>query len=242
MTPDELKSEALPYSQDIWRIVEDQWKAATVRITDTLAEQALLEQILDETKPIMPLEAVGFDFLIATPFRYAPYPEGSRFRRAGQPEGAFYASETPLTAIAEMAFYRLLFFKESPGTILPAKPTEYTAFSVSVKTEALCDLTRAPLDAREDKWSDLTEYAACQDLADNAREAGINAIRYKSVRDPDGGINVAVLSLGAFASGCPEGKQTWSIFLRPQLVQVWCEHPKYEREYPHECFAEDPRI
>ena len=44
-------------------------------------------------------------------------------------EGVFYASETPQTAVAEMAFYRLLFFAESPDTPWPANPAEYTAFS-----------------------------------------------------------------------------------------------------------------
>jgi len=241
-TAAELKSEARPYEAPIWRVVEEQWKPATVRITDTLDEQALLEQILDNVKPSLPPETEGFDYLIATPFRYAPYPEGSRFRRAQQPEGAFYGAETPETAIAELAFYRLLFFKEAPGAALPAKPTEYTVFMVPVSTQALSDLTKPPLNKDEATWTDLTNYGPCQDFADVARKAGIEAIRYKSVRDPDEGKNVAVLSLEAFASTKPEGTQTWHIYLRPQLVQVWREHPKYEREYSNEWFAADPRV
>jgi hypothetical protein len=237
-----LKSEAVSFAAPIWRVVEEQWKLATVRITDTLDEQALLEQILDDVKPSFPPETAGFDFLIATPFRYAPYPEGSRFRRAGQAEGVFYGSETPETAIAEMAFYRLLFFKEAPGAALPAKPTEYTAFKVRVKTQALSDLTQPPLDADAAKWTDRTTYGPCQDFADVAREAEIEAIRYTSVRDPDEGNNIAVLSLKAFASTKPEAKQTWYIYLRPQRVQVWCEHPKYEREYANAWFAADLRV
>lgn len=237
-----LKSEARPFDAPIWRVVEEQWKPATVRITDTLDEQALLEQILDDVKPSFPLETAGFDFLIATPFRYAPYPEGSRFRRAGQAEGVFYGSETPETAIAEMAFYRLLFFKEAPGAALPAKPTEYTAFKVRVNTQALSDLTQPPLDTDEAIWTDPTNYGPCQDFADTARTAQIEAIRYTSVRDPDAGKNIAVLSLKAFASPKPEATQTWRIYLRPHIVQVWREHPKYEREYANAWFAADPRV
>lgn len=237
-----LKSEAISFDAPIWRVVEEQWKPATVRITDTLAEQALLEQILDDAKPSLPPEAACFDFLIATPFRYAPYPQGSRFRRAGQAEGVFYGSETAETAIAEMAFYRLLFFKEAPGAVLPAKPTEYTAFMVRVKTQALSDLTQPPLDKDEAKWTDLSHYAPCQDFADVAREAGIEAIRYTSVRDPDEGKNIAVLSLRAFVGTKRQAKQTWYIYLRPQRVQVWREHPKYEREYANAWFAADPRV
>lgn len=241
-TPDALKLEAGKYENDVWRVVEDQWKAATVRITDTLEEQALLEQILDETKPALPPEAEGFDFLLATPFRYLPYPYGSRFRRAEQIEGVFYASETSTTAIAELAFYRLLFFRESPNTALPSKPVEYTAICVPIRTGAHIDLSAPPLDTDEASWTDFTNYGPCQDLADSARAAGIELIRYRSVRDPEHGTNVAVLTFSAFAENHPTDKQTWKIFLRPHVVQAWCERPRIEREYPNDWFAADARI
>jgi len=106
-TPGALASNTFAYAHDIWRVVETQFRAATMRITDTLAEQAALERVLERTKPPLPPECIGLDFLLAAPFRYAPYPTGSRFRRADQPEGAFYASEVVETAIAETAFHRL---------------------------------------------------------------------------------------------------------------------------------------
>ena len=55
------------------------------------------------------VRGTGLHPLLAAPFRYAPYPKGSRFRRANQREGAFYAAESVITAVAEMAFYRFLF-------------------------------------------------------------------------------------------------------------------------------------
>jgi len=45
-TPDELLSEAAPWTGEIWRAVESQFKVSTMRLTDTLAEQELLENIL----------------------------------------------------------------------------------------------------------------------------------------------------------------------------------------------------
>ena len=63
----------------------------------------------------MPPECRHLHYLLATPFRYgSPYPRGSRFRRAGLTPGVYYASGTAGTAIAETAFYRLLFFAEFP--------------------------------------------------------------------------------------------------------------------------------
>jgi len=85
-------------------------------LVDTLAEQALLEQLLDSSKPTIPAECRHLHSLLSTPFRDgAVYPSGSRFRRAGLTPGVFYGSQSAPIAIAEMAFYRLLFFAESPG-------------------------------------------------------------------------------------------------------------------------------
>ena len=72
---------------------------------------------------------MGLDYLLATPFRYAPYPHGSRFRRARQRQGCFYGSERVETAVAEAAFYYLTFFLASPGTPVPRNPSG--AYSLS---------------------------------------------------------------------------------------------------------------
>ncbi len=241
-TPGALRRETTSYERGVWRVVEDQWKAATVRITDTLAEQALLEQILDASKPALPPEAAGLDFLVATPFRYWPYPYGSRFRRAGQSDGVFYASENSTTAIAEMAFYRLLFFRESPETQLPENSVEHTAICVQVRACAHIDLTAPAFNGDSALWSHPTDYGPCQDLADSARAAEVELIRYRSVRDINEGMNAAILALSAFANAGPVDKQTWHIFVREHAVQVWCESPRIEREFSNDWFATDPRI
>src|SRR5690606_16084059 len=118
-TPAALSSEARIISGSFWRLVEAQYQVSTMKLVETVDEQALLESLLDETKPVFPSECAGLDYLLATPFRYgAAYPYGSRFRRAGRTPGVFYAAEKIDTAIAEMSFYRLLFFAESPETPL----------------------------------------------------------------------------------------------------------------------------
>lgn len=219
--PDALSSEAKPYAGEVWRVVESQHTASTMRLTDTIEEQALLEELIEEVKPGFPPETRGLDYLMATPFRYAPYRHGSRFRRAGQREGAYYAAEAVTTALTETAFYRLLFLAESPGMPLPERPYDFTAFSVDVVTGDAIDLTAPPFDRDMAVWTHLTDYGPCQDLADAARTAAIGLIRYRSVRDPAGGANVAVLSPLCFRTRKPKEMQTWKVFLLEHSVQIW---------------------
>ena len=208
-------------------MVEAQHRVSTLKLVDDLEEQALLEDLIEATKPVIPVECRHLDYLLATPFRYgSPYPFGSRFRRAGRTKGVYYAAENVTTAVAEMAFYRLLFFAESPGTPWPKDAAEYTAFSAAIRTGSAIDLTRPPLDRDHAKWLHATDYAACQQLADTAREAEIDAIRYQSVRDPQGGANIAVLSCRAFAKPRPVDRQTWRIRLSASGAQALCEFPK----------------
>lgn len=222
--------------------METQYKASTMRLTDSLDDQALLEDILERSKPNFPAECAGLHYLLATPFRYAPYPQGSRFRRAGQPEGAFYAAESVHTAVAEMSFYRLLFFAEAPGMILPTRPVEHTVFAVACATESSIDLREPPFDRDRRVWEHPTDYAGCQHLADVSRSADIQIIRYRSVRDPQGGGNSAVLTVAALAERHPKNEQTWHIFPGTYSVRAWCENPALALEFRPKDFRNDPRI
>ncbi|MGV1763393.1 RES family NAD+ phosphorylase [Agrobacterium rhizogenes] len=242
-TPDALSSEARPISGRYWRLVEAQHQVSTLKLVDTLEEQALLETLLEESKPALPPECAGLDYLLATPFRYgAIYPYGSRFRRAGRTLGVFYASEQVETALAEMSFYRLLFFSDSPGTPLPANAAEYTAFAAVIATKQAVDLTLAPLERDREAWADPVNYEACQSLADAARAGKVDAILYQSVRDPKGGKNIALLTAHAFAAREPVERQTWRIRLSPAGVQALCEFPKARLGFARSDFGDDPRM
>src|SRR5690348_11205267 len=82
-----------------WRAVEGQDLVATMRLVDTIEEQDLLEQILEEGKPPAPVGLSRLHYLIATPFRYPPQQHGSRFRAPADP-GVFYAAESIRAACA----------------------------------------------------------------------------------------------------------------------------------------------
>lgn len=241
-TPAAHRSEVRPLRCSAWRFVEAQHRVSTLKLVDNLAEQALLEDILDHTKPPVPPECRTLDYLLSTPFRYRPYPHGSRFRRAGLTPGVWYGAERPETAAAEMVFYRFLFYAESPQTPFPDDAAEYTAFSADLATDVAVDLTRGTLSRDADLWGDLTDYAHCQKLADTVRGIDGQIIRYTSVRDPDRGCNLAVLSCCAFASPLPTERQTWRIRIGTTGAQAVREHPRLGLEFATDAFAPDPRL
>ncbi len=226
-----------------WRLVEAQHRVSTLKLVDTLDEQALIEDLLETTKPNLPPECVGLHYLLSTPFRYgAPYPKGSRFRRAGFTPGIFYASEHVETAVAELAFHRLLFFAESPATPWLNDAAEFTAFSVSFRTELGLDLTEPPLASERAAWTDPLSYDATQALADIARDASIQALRSESVRDPKARANITLLTCLAFDARKPSGWQTWRMRLGPHGAQALCAHPERRLEFAPDVFANDPRM
>jgi RES domain-containing protein len=237
-----LSSERRRMSGVCWRAVEAQHRVSTMKLVDTLAEQSVLETLVEATKPPLPADCRHLHYLLATPFRYgAPYPAGSRFRRAGLTPGVFYASKTAATAMAEMTFHRLLFFADSPQTPWPADAGDYTAFSVRFRTAGGLDLTAPPLDADRARWTHPTDYAACQSLADAAREADADVLRYPSARDP-GGVNLALLQCRAFAGREPIERQTWRASFNAHGARVVCEFPETRIEFDRHAFAADPRI
>jgi hypothetical protein len=136
----------------------------------------------------------------------------------------------------------LLFYAESPDTPWPANAAEYTAFSAAYDTAQGIDLTKGKLARDKAQWTHVTDYAACQSLADSARVAGIDVIRYQSVRDPRRGFNVALLKCSTFARPRPMDQQTWHIRLSATGAQAICEAPKTGMTFDRNTFASDPRI
>jgi len=243
-TPTALSSEARRHVATCWRVVEAQHVASTMKLVDTPDEQALLEDILEESKPPIPEECAGLHYLLFTPFRYRNRHGGSRFRPPDEPRGVFYAAEHLHTALCEAAFWRLLFFLESPETPWPANPLEHTAFSVRVDAACGIDLTLPPFDAHEDVWTQPADYAACQQLAALAREAGINAIRYRSVRSQQPGVcNIALLACDAFAKPKPLRMQSWKLQPGAFGMLLLCDgYPRERFTLPPDHFANDPRF
>lgn len=241
-TRDALSSNHRHYRGSCWRLVEAQHRVATLKLVDGLDEQSVLEDILEETKPNVPPECRHLHYLFATPFRYgAPYPHGSRFRRAGLTPGVYYAAEHVETAVAEIAFYRLLFFVDSPDTPYPDGTADFSAIAAEFATERALDLTEGPFYSDEALWTHKTDYSACQSLADMAREAETEIIRTTSTRDRQNRANVAVLTCRAFARPEPTDRQTWRLRFNDQGAQAVCDFPERALEFWRAEFG-DPRL
>lgn len=208
-TTEALRKAARRIGARPWRVVEAQHRASTMRLVDTLAEQRVLEDLLEAGKPPMPAEAAHLHYLLATPFRYpAPPPAGSRFRAIGDP-GVWYGATAVHTALAEVAYWRMKFLADSPATPdLP--PVPHTVFRAEVAGPALV-LTDVVFARRRAQWEDPASYVMTQALARAARAAGITLIRYRSVRDPQHRACTAVLAPKAFRSHEPLEQHGWLI-------------------------------
>jgi hypothetical protein len=213
-----------PYHGNLWRLIEGQARSSTIGIVDTLAEHEVLEAILESSKPPVPLDCRHLDYQLWSPFRYGRYPRDSRFRRAGPTPGVWYGAETVVTALVECIWGNLRFYAASPGTPYPRRPVAHTAVKARIATPFSADLTTPDAQGRG-RWADPDDYADCLALADRLRAAGGEAIRYRSVRDPGAGANVAVLTCRAFAAPRPVTRQNWLITLRPGLVRAQTDQP-----------------
>lgn len=131
----------------------------------TLDEQALLEHILDASKPSLPDQAGALHWLLFTPFRYPPLPHGSRFR-SGQDAGVFYAADELRTACAELGYWRWRFLADSE--LLQIGPLQQTVFETMLAGKSI-DLRVPPFDRERASWTAASDYGPCQDIARKAQ-------------------------------------------------------------------------
>lgn len=216
LTPAAVSSEAFAWSGPVWRMVEAQHTASTMKIVDNSVEQDLLETLLEASKPAQPDSALALDYLLATPFRYNPLRGGSRFRAITDP-GVFYGAESVRTASAELGYWRWRFLKDAVD-LNKLEPVTHTAFSVDVSTQ-LVDLRLPPFSANASAWLHRTDYSATQAFAQVARQASLGGIQYQSVRDTQPAWCVALLTPQAFAKPRPRpAMQTWWLAVHPHAV------------------------
>lgn len=228
------------YAGTVWRLVEAQHRISTNRLAADVEDQALLESLIEEVKPIMPKAARGLHYLLATPFRYG-HAKPSRFRRAGERPGIFYASEHIATAVAETAYWRLLFFSRSPGFMPPTTVVEHSALSVPIAVVRTLDLTALPFSAQASRWMNPDDYADCQTFASAARAVEAQAIRYASVRDPAHQANVALFDPAVFAVSAPTIEQTWHFRYEARRLTGYAAFPSDERyDFSFEQFGLTP--
>ena len=221
------------------RVVESQEQIATTTLVDNLDEQALLEHMLERTKPQLPQDAQDLHYLLATPFRYPPLLFGSRFGTRHQP-GLFYGSQHLTTALAETAYYRFVFWQGM--TVPPASgkfTTAHTVFGARYRSLRGLRLQHKPFSDYQRELTDPGDYRITQLLGNAMRETGIEAFEYLSARDPGRGINVGLFSPKALMRSEPTHQQQWLCDTRAESVSFSSKHADEVYHYPQEVFWVD---
>jgi hypothetical protein len=216
LTPHAVGSEAKRATRRLWRAVEAQHIASTLRLVANVEEQLVLERVLDKSKPAVPSAAADLHYLLATPFRYTS-PIGSRFRAPADP-GVWYGAERERTACAELGFWRWRFLMDTSG-LDSLGPSPQTVFRAAIDAN-MVDLTAAPFKRSRLGWTDPRNYTASQRFAEIARQANVDAIRYESVRDPQHAGAVAVLRPSCFKPRQPLEQRIWLLTVSREAA-IW---------------------
>jgi hypothetical protein len=191
----------------LWRLVESQEQIATTALVDSLDEQALLEELLEESKP--PLPGNGkLHYLLRTPFRYPPLRYGSRFGARTEPS-LLYGSLGIATMLAESAFYRFVFWHGMRTPPVRAITSQHTAFSAKYRTSQGLRLQAPPFARHSAALCDPRSYAASQALGTALRGQGVQAFEFVSARDSKSGLNVALFTPRALAGSQPLSTHRW---------------------------------
>lgn len=207
-----------PIAGTLYRVVENQEQIATRELVDgDLAEQALLEELLESTKPPRPPGTEDLDYLLATPWRYPPLRHGSRFGRRHEP-GIFYGARQPPVALAECAYYRWVFLFDMATP--PPRPlaSRHTLYNARYRAEIGLRLHLPPFAEFAALLTHKSDYRETQALGSALREAGIEGFEYRSARDPGGGINVALFTPAALRSRRAQQPRPWLCSTTPEEI------------------------
>lgn len=203
----------------LYRLIENQEQVATLGYVDTLEEQAVLEALLEASKPDYPDTYPNtLHYLLKTPFRYPPLRWGSRFGRIHEPS-LFYGGKSLEVTLAESAFYRFVFLRSMEGNAPAAKlNTEHTLFTVGYKTLKGIQLQQPPFNEFTAALRHRTEYALTQALGTDMREAGVEAFEYLSARSARDELCVALFTPAAFTDQAPQSRDNWFCELTQEQV------------------------
>lgn len=209
---------ARPLHGSLHRLIENQSPLATTQVTASLARQSVLDTMLDQPAPTLLPGTERLHPWLAAPFRAPPLEYGSRFGRRTDP-GLLYGAHATPTALAEVAYYR--FVLRAGMAAPPARKidTQHTMLEIAYHTAAGCQLQAPPFEAHAADLRNPTDYRETQALGNLMRAAGIEAFEYVSARDPDCGLNVALLSPASIANPQPTTQALWLCELTATRVQ-----------------------
>jgi len=206
-----------PIDTKAWRVVEAQNKSFSRKLVDTDEELDILEEVLEKNKP--QIEDNNYHYLLFTPFRYPPLKYGSRFGRRIEP-ALWYGSLEVDTALREVAYYRLLFLRDTAASL--ELKLALSAFSVGAKSDKGIDLTDEPFNQFKQQISSPLSYRDSQPLGTVMRNYDVDLFLYYSARTKKPAINVGIFIPSVFKSkklaNVPE---LWSCYATKKVVEFW---------------------
>lgn len=228
-------------SGTLLRLVESQEQVATNQLVASLDRQALLEAMLEATKPRLRKGTESLHYLLATPFRYPPLKHGSRFGTRSEPS-LFYGSLTMQTVLAEAAYYRFVFWH---GMVTPPAgklDTQHTLFGAAYRTGQGLQLQEPPFADHRAALASPSDYRASQALGSAMRGVDIEAFEFVSARDPQGGVNVALFTPKAFAKKAPVSQEAWLCELNSERVRFRPARGRDIHDFPLDVFQVAGRL
>lgn len=206
-----------PVLAKAYRLVESQEQIATLSLVNTVYEQGLLEDLIEQTKHPLGVEYEDLHYLLKTPFRYPPLKHGSRFGQRFE-QGMFYSALQIKTALAETAYYRFVYLEGMEVPYQQAITSEFSSFAVNINSPKGILLDEPPFANFQRLLCSRSSYAHTQALGAAMRRSGVEVFRYISARDGDGGKNLAVFSPKAFATKKPSQMRQWLCQTSPKEV------------------------
>lgn len=223
------------------RLVESQEQVATNQLVGSLERQALLESMLEATKPPLRRGSESLHYLLATPFRYPPLKHGSRFGTRSEPS-LLYGSLEVRTVLAEAAYYRFVFWHGMARPPAGKLDTQHTLFGAAYRTARGLRLQAAPFDRHRAELASPSDYHASQAAGSAMRAAGIEAFEFVSARDPEAGINVALFTPRALARPDPVSQDAWLCELSGERVRFRAARGREVHDFPLGLFAVAGRL
>ena len=215
-------------------------QVSTLKLMDSLAEQAALEDILEATKPPVPAECRHLDYLLPTPFRYRPYPEGSRFRPAGLRPGSGMG-RAPGDRVGRDGLLPLPLLRRVPRNTLSGRPRRvHGVFGEWQPRCARPDL--GPARRRPGELDELSTIVPARiSPTQRARSGSRSSFTHRSAtrraREP------CRARLPRLCAPQPVERQTWRIRISRTGAQALREHPRLGvRISTLDAFAPDPRL
>lgn len=208
-----------PLSGDAWRCCGRSSPLATAQLVDSATELQQLDALLEHSQQTTRAQRVRLDPLLLQPWQQRPVPYGSRFAASvGAP--ILQGSLTQETALAEAAHRRLRFWRGMQ--IQPAQRllSELWLFNFAYHCANGVRLQSRAFQPQQHLLLDPEQYGPTQQLGLSLRAAGVTGFEYPSVRCPDYGINIALLSSDCLTSSKPAEVQGWLAETHAQGVSI----------------------